>query len=398
MATPSSKKTLSKKPRRTVSQELDHIEIRGAREHNLKSIDVNIPKKTARRDDGRLRIREVVARLRHALRRGPAPLRRSRSPPTRVSSSARWRSLATTRSAGSRRRSRSSRRRRATTRARRSARSPRSPTTCACSGRDVASSIVTCAASASRARPPSRSPRALTTPEGTKLVLLAPLARQSQGRAPRAARRGAPRGLLRLRVDGEIVETEGLEALDKRKKHNVEAVIDRLVVKSGSRRVSRSPSRPPSVSAPGMLAVTRASAKVEADRTFSEHAACAKCGISFPELTPQAFSFNSPQGMCGDCNGLGNRFEIDPDLVVPDDSSRSTKARSSPGAKRLEEDGWGSGFRRQILASSRSARRSLGEAPQKQREQILYGTGERASTSSGGQERRRGSSTRPGKA
>ena len=58
----------------------------------------------------------------------------------------------------------------------------------------------------------------------------------------------------------------------------------------------------------------------DADRIFTESAACARCRISFPELTPQAFSFNSPQGMCADCNGLGTRFEIDPELIVPDDS------------------------------------------------------------------------------
>ncbi len=183
-------------------------------------------------------------------------------------------------------------------------------------------------------------------------------------------------GWTRLRVDGEIVSTEELEALDKRKKHHVEAVIDRIVVKPGiGSRLTESVETALRIG-DGILI---ASADDTPDRTFSEHAACAKCQISFPELTPQAFSFNSPQGMCSDCNGLGNRFEIDPDLVVPDDSLSIDEGALKPWGENVsKKDGWGSGFRKQILAQlSIDLDTPWRRLSTREREQILYGTGDR---------------------
>ncbi len=218
---------------------------------------------------------------------------------------------------------------------------------------------------------------------GTKLVLLAPLLVNRKGEHRELLEEARRAGWLRLRVDGEILETEGLEALDKRKKHHVEAVIDRLVVKSGIRsRLTESVETALRIG-DGQMIVAGArgggARTGRGDQRFSEHAACSNCEISFPELTPQAFSFNSPQGMCSDCNGLGNRFEIDPDLVVPDDSISIDEGAVRPwGENVAEKDGWGSGFRNQILAQlkipTNKAWRRLGE---RQREQILYGTGER---------------------
>ncbi|HEB90642.1 MAG TPA: excinuclease ABC subunit UvrA [Deltaproteobacteria bacterium] len=211
---------------------------------------------------------------------------------------------------------------------------------------------------------------------GTRLILLAPLLVNRKGEHRELLEEARRAGWTRLRVDGEILATDELEALDKRKKHHVEAVIDRIVVKPGIRsRLTESVETALRIGEGVLIA----SAGDAPDRTFSEHAACAKCQVSFPELTPQAFSFNSPQGMCGDCNGLGNRFEIDPDLVVPDDSLSIDEGALKPWGENVsKKDGWGSGFRKQILAQlSIDLDTPWRRLSTRQREHILYGTGER---------------------
>jgi excinuclease ABC subunit A len=210
---------------------------------------------------------------------------------------------------------------------------------------------------------------------GTKLILLSPLLVNRKGEHRELLEEARRAGWTRLRVDGEIVLTEDLEALDKRKKHHVEAVIDRLVVKSSIKdRLTESVETALRIG-DGQLIVAAGN---KPDQTFSEHAACSKCGISFPELTPQAFSFNSPQGMCSVCNGLGNSFEIDPNLVVPDDSLTIDQGALKPWGENVStKDGWGSGFRKQILAHLKiNLDKPWRRLSAKQQQQILYGTGE----------------------
>ncbi len=217
-----------------------------------------------------------------------------------------------------------------------------------------------------------------TLQNGTRLVLLSPLLVNRKGEHRELLEEARRAGWLRVRVDGEILETEGLESLDKRKKHNLEAVIDRVVIKSGIKsRLTESVETALRIGDGQLIASTTSG--TGSDETFSEHAACAKCQISFPELTPQAFSFNSPQGMCNDCNGLGKRFEIDPNLVVPDDSLSIDDGAIKPWGENVsEKEGWGSGFRNQILAHLKiSTNKRWRQLTEKQRKEILYGTGER---------------------
>jgi excinuclease ABC subunit A len=212
-------------------------------------------------------------------------------------------------------------------------------------------------------------------PNGTKLILLSPLLVNRKGEHRELLEEARRAGWTRLRVDGEIVQTEDLQALDKRKKHHVEAVIDRLVIDSNARsRITESVETALRIGDGQLIAVVPG----EPDQTFSEHAACSRCQISFPELTPQAFSFNSPQGMCSDCNGLGNRFEIDPDLVVPDDSLSIDAGALKPWGEEVStKDGWGSGFRRQILDQlGIDLDKPWRRLSAKQQKQILYGTGD----------------------
>jgi excinuclease ABC subunit A len=180
--------------------------------------------------------------------------------------------------------------------------------------------------------------------EGTRLVLLAPLLVNRKGEHRELLAEARRAGFVRLRVDGEVVLAEELSALDKRRKHTVEAVVDRVALRKG----------------------------LGARLTDSVETA-------FPELTPQSFSFNSPQGMCVDCNGLGSRVEIDPERVVPEHAlSLDEGAIKSWGPHVSEKTGWVHGFRGQIVAKlGIDVNRPWRRIARRQRESLLYGTGER---------------------
>ena len=107
--------------------------------------------------------------------------------------------------------------------------------------------------------------------------------------------------------------------------------------------------------------------------------ACGNCGTSFPELTPQSFSFNSPQGMCVECNGLGTRVEIDPHLVIPDESISIDAGAIKPwGPNVSEKTGWAHGFRGQIIAQlGIDTNKPFAKLPRAQRDLLLHGAGDR---------------------
>jgi excinuclease ABC subunit A len=207
---------------------------------------------------------------------------------------------------------------------------------------------------------------------GTRLVLMARILENRKGEHRELLAEARRSGYVRLRVDGEIVLSEETEALDKRRKHTVEAVIDRVVLKKGiTSRLTESVENALRVGEGALIAHTEETG----DRVYSEKMACASCGISFPELTPQSFSFNSPQGMCVDCNGLGSRVEIDPNLVIPDDSlSLDEGAVKSWGKDVSEKTGWTAGFRGQVIAQLKiDPKKPFARLPRKQREQLLWG-------------------------
>ena len=216
----------------------------------------------------------------------------------------------------------------------------------------------------------------LSAREGARLVILAPLLVNRKGEHRELLAETRKAGFVRLRADGEIVLTEDVPALDKRKKHTVEAVIDRIVVKKGlTSRVTESVETALKVGE-GMLIATLDGGE---DRVFSEKMACSHCGLGFPELTPQSFSFNSPQGMCVDCNGLGSRVEIDPNLVVPDDSLSIDAGAIKPwGADVSGKTGWAHGFRGQVIAQlGIDAGKPWRKLPKRHRDQLLHGAGDR---------------------
>ena len=212
--------------------------------------------------------------------------------------------------------------------------------------------------------------------DGTRLLVLAPILQNRKGEHRELLEEMRRAGFVRLRVDGELVAAEELKALDKKKKHDVEAVVDRLVLKEGlESRVTDSVEMALKVG-DGQLITAEPGG---AERVFSERMACVDCGLSFPELSPQSFSFNSPQGLCADCNGLGTRVEIDPDLLVPDDSLALDAGAVVPWGERVSDKiSWTHSFIGQILAQiGIDFRKPWNRLPKAHREAVLHGTGER---------------------
>lgn len=154
----------------------------------------------------------------------------------------------------------------------------------------------------------------LTFEENTRMIVLAPLVRGKKGEHKEIIEEARKEGFIRLRIDNEIVESDSEITLDKKKKHSIEAVVDRLVVKAKSkRRLADSVETALKISQGKVLINIK-----NKDLLFSEQFACLNCNLSFEELTPRLFSFNSPYGACQICDGLGQKMKVDPKLVVPD--------------------------------------------------------------------------------
>jgi len=169
-------------------------------------------------------------------------------------------------------------------------------------------------------------------PEGTRFSLLAPLVQGRKGshEAVLDELRGA--GFARLRVNGEACLLEDLAPLAPKKRHHIEVVVDRLRMREGlHERLTDSVETTLKVGGGVLICAI----PDQADRLYSELLACHDCGLSFPALSPQSFSFNSPQGMCPECNGLGARHEMDPELVVPDPGLTLRGGALAPWAKVL---------------------------------------------------------------
>jgi excinuclease ABC subunit A len=158
-------------------------------------------------------------------------------------------------------------------------------------------------------------------PAGTKFQLLAPIARNRKGTHADAFAQAKQDGYIRARVNGELVDlSQRVPKLDKKAKHNIELIIDRLVVPEAADEAFLGrlvDSVETTLKAgEGVLIADLG----EEELLLSEHNACPHCGISFPELSPQLFSFNSPLGMCPDCHGIGTQIQVDEDLIVEDET------------------------------------------------------------------------------
>ena len=191
----------------------------------------------------------------------------------------------------------------------------------------------------------------MALPVGTKFVLLSPMIRGRKGEYRKELNQLRKDGFVRVVIDGALRELSEEIELDKKKKHDIDIVVDRLVVKEGlERRLADSLEtalhhaegvvKVSIVGVTGSVDVGAQQAAPLQDQTilFSENLACIDCGISYPEMTPRMFSFNNPYGACPDCTGLGTRMYFDADLVVPNPELSIREGAIAPWEKRLS--GW----------------------------------------------------------
>ena len=214
--------------------------------------------------------------------------------------------------------------------------------------------------------------RVLELESGTRIQILSPLVEGRKGEYVQLFKKLRRDGFTRVHVDGEIRLLEEDIALEKNRKHTIRVVVDRLIVKDSIlRRLTDSME----------LALGLSDGRVMVDAVgmgeffFNQKAACAKCGLSLPEMTPQMFSFNNPQGACDECNGLGTKRYFDPSLVVPDPDLSLRMGAIAPWDTRY------SGYFNQLLESvcrHYGVRMDTGfkDLPEKVKEILLFGSGE----------------------
>jgi excinuclease ABC subunit A len=216
----------------------------------------------------------------------------------------------------------------------------------------------------------------LKLPKESRIILLAPKIEGKKGEHKQALEDLIKEGFVRARLDGEIRELKDKIELDKNKKHTLEAVIDRLIIKADIRSRLAESVETALAAGGGVMRVYLVESKK--DLYYSSLAACPDCGISYALLTPRAFSFNSPYGACPSCNGLGTKVEIDPELVVPDKSKSLRENAIDP---------WKRGGRGYIMYYRRLLRevadffnidfdKPYSKLTKKQKDILLYGSDE----------------------
>ncbi|HED00067.1 MAG TPA: excinuclease ABC subunit UvrA [Proteobacteria bacterium] len=167
--------------------------------------------------------------------------------------------------------------------------------------------------------------------EGSRIIIMAPIVVQKKGEHQNVWQRLRKEGFIRARVDGQILSLEESPILDKHKRHTIEAVIDRLIIRPGLERRLADSIGLATILSDGIALVQ---VNEEEEIFFSQKQACIYCGISLPELTPQLFSFNNPRGACPACDGLGTHQFFDPDLIIPNPNLSLREGAIAPWAHR----------------------------------------------------------------
>ncbi|NTW06730.1 MAG: excinuclease ABC subunit UvrA, partial [Syntrophaceae bacterium] len=171
----------------------------------------------------------------------------------------------------------------------------------------------------------------LALPENTRFSVLSPLVRGKKGEFQKELKKLQKEGFVRIRIDGEIKELADEIQLEKNKRHDIDLVVDRLVLKEGVRKRLRDSLEIASAHADGMVRIALADGQ---ETLYSEKYACPDCGVSMPSLVPRMFSFNSPYGACPECNGLGSLTHFAAHLVVPDAGLSLREGAITPWAGR----------------------------------------------------------------
>jgi len=234
-----------------------------------------------------------------------------------------------------------------------------------------------CGRVVSRQSPQQIVDRVLQLEEGTRFQVLAPVVRGRKGEYSSLLDDLARQGYARARVDGEVVELSERKSVDlaRYEQHTIEVIVDRLIRREGIERRLTDSIETALRLAEGVAAILVGRGEGEEEAmTFSQHFACMHCGISLEELSPRSFSFNSPYGACPGCNGLGTRFEVDPELVVPDGDRSIASGAIAPWTGARTEY-----FSRVLFAVADELkidpRRPWSQLTKAQKKVFLYGTG-----------------------
>jgi len=217
--------------------------------------------------------------------------------------------------------------------------------------------------------------RLMTLAEGTKFMVMAPIVRGRKGEYGKLLEQMRLEGYSRVKIDGELRRLDEKIVLDKKYKHDLAVVVDRLVMKTDlRRRLSESVEAAAGLAA-GLVEVEFVDDEKAAPLIFSEQFACLNCGTSIPELEPRIFSFNSPHGACERCHGLGFQRVIDPELVVPDPTLSLAEGALQPWNRGI------TAYWRRLIASVAEAYDVDADKPwaklkKAEKEIFLYGTGE----------------------
>ena len=190
-----------------------------------------------------------------------------------------------------------------------------------------------CGKAVSRQSPQQIVDQILTMPATTKFQVLAPVIRERKGEFVDLFAELVTQGYSRARVDGETIQLTEPPKLKKQEKHTIEVVIDRLTAKAESKSRLTDSIETALRLGNGLVLLDFVDAKgPEKEHTYSEHLACHDCNLSFEELEPRSFSFNSPFGACPECSGIGTKLEVDEDLIIPDDSISINEGAIAPWA------------------------------------------------------------------
>ena len=215
----------------------------------------------------------------------------------------------------------------------------------------------------------------LALPEGTRIQVLAPVVRGRKGEHAKVLEDARRSGYVRVRADGSLYDLSEDIPLEKNRKHHIEIVVDRLIVRPDlGQRLTDSVETASHLSG-GIVIVNLL--REEQDLVFSQNYACDDCGISIEELTPRMFSFNNPYGACPTCTGLGMQLKADPALIIPDDSlSILDGAITASGWNSIRSDGISRMYFEALSKKYQfSLRTPVRELPESVRQIILYGTG-----------------------
>lgn len=212
----------------------------------------------------------------------------------------------------------------------------------------------------------------LQEPEGSKTIVLSPIVQNRKGEFKKVFDDLRKEGFVRARIDGEIRDLSEDIALSKNQKHSIDIVVDRLKLKPGIESRLADSLQTALHHAAGFASVLVG----EKELLFSEQFSCLACGISLPEITPQLFSFNSPLGACPECDGIGSKMALDPDLIVPDKTVSINDGAVVPWRK-----GHVSDYYKKMLEAAIQAKGINGDTPwqdlsKKERDFVLYGDGQ----------------------